>query len=94
MDPARSLSSAEMEDGMEPQGIVVTTGHCTHEQATARMPAMPQQRLGRRLEGASKAVGGGYCPLQMPLRPALDVAAAARHCVTRPREALKGCGGL
>ena len=32
----------------------------------------PQRRLGRRLEVA-KAVGGGYCRLQMPLRLALAV---------------------
>ena len=28
----------------------------------------PQQRLGRRLEEVAKAVGGGYCRLQMPLK--------------------------
>ena len=28
----------------------------------------PQKRLGRRLEEVAKAVGGGYCRLQMPLR--------------------------
>ena len=32
-----------------------------------------QQRLGRRLEEVAKAVGGGYCRLQMPLRLALSV---------------------
>ena len=32
-----------------------------------------QKRLGRRLEEVAKAVGGGYCRLQMPLRPALGV---------------------
>ena len=31
----------------------------------------PQKRLGRRLEEVGKAVGGGYCRLQMPLKPAL-----------------------
>ena len=30
-----------------------------------------QRRLGRRLEEVAKAVGGGYCRLQMPLKPAL-----------------------
>ena len=30
-------------------------------------------RLGRRLEEVAKAVGGGYCRLQMPLRPAPGV---------------------
>ena len=33
----------------------------------------PQDRLGRRLEEVAKAVGGGYCRLQMPLRLALGV---------------------
>ena len=33
----------------------------------------PQRRLGRRLEEVAKAVGGGYCQLQMPLKPALGV---------------------
>ena len=33
----------------------------------------PQQRLGRRLEEVAKAVGGGYCRLQMPLKPPLGV---------------------
>ena len=28
----------------------------------------PQKRLGRRLEEVAKAVGGGYCRLQMPLK--------------------------
>ena len=33
----------------------------------------PRRRLGRRLEEVAKAVGGGYCRLQMPLRLALGV---------------------
>ena len=32
-----------------------------------------RRRLGRRLEGVAEAVGGGYCRLQMPLRPAVGV---------------------
>ena len=32
-----------------------------------------QRRLDRRLEGVAEAVGGGYCRLQMPLKPALGV---------------------
>ena len=32
-----------------------------------------ERRLGRRLEEVAKAVGGGYCQLQMPLRLALAV---------------------
>ena len=33
----------------------------------------PQKRFDRRLEEVAKAVWGGYCRLQMPLRPALGV---------------------
>ena len=33
----------------------------------------PQKRLGRRLEEVAEAVGGGYCRLQTPLKPALGV---------------------
>ena len=33
----------------------------------------PQKRLNMRLVGVVKAVGGGYCRLQMPLKPALGV---------------------
>ena len=33
----------------------------------------PQKRSGRQLEGVAKAVGGGYCRLQIPLRLALAV---------------------
>ena len=33
----------------------------------------PQRRFDRRLEAVAKAVGGGYCRLQMPLRLALGV---------------------
>ena len=33
----------------------------------------PQRRLGRRLEEVAKAVGGGYCRLQMPFKLALGV---------------------
>ena len=32
-----------------------------------------QRRLGRRLEEVAKAIGGGYCRLQMPLQLALGV---------------------
>ena len=37
----------------------------------------PQRRVGRRLEEVAKAVGGGYCRLQMPLKLALGVGEAA-----------------
>ena len=33
----------------------------------------PRKRLGRRLEEVVKAVAGGYCRLQMPLKLALGV---------------------
>ena len=50
----------------------------------------PQKRLGRRLEAVAKAVGGGYCRLQMPLKPALGV----RETVAGHRlGALAGGGG-
>ena len=50
----------------------------------------PQKRLGRRLEEVAKAVGGGYCRLQMPLRLAL----AVRETVAGHRlGALPGGGG-
>ena len=51
----------------------------------------PQKRLDRRLEEVAKAIGGGYCRLQMPLRLAL----AVRGTVAGHRlDALEGGGGL
>ena len=51
----------------------------------------PQRRLDGRLEEVAEAVGGGYCRLQMPLRPALGVReAAAGHRLG----ALEGGGGV
>ena len=51
----------------------------------------PQQRLGRRLKEVAKAVGGGYCQLQMPFRLAL----AVRETVAGHRlGALEGGGGV
>ena len=51
----------------------------------------PHQRLDGRLEEVAKAVGGGYCRLQMPLRLALGV----RGTVAGRRPgALKGGGGV
>ena len=59
---------------------------CNHPQTICRNPLWgrlrdalqgkgpqrrPQERLRRRLEEVAKAVGGGYCRLQMPLKPAL-----------------------
>ena len=50
----------------------------------------PQRRLGGPLEEVAKAVGGGYCRLQMPLRLAL----AVRETVAGLRlGALEGGGG-
>ena len=40
-------------------------------------PRRPQKRLDRRLEGVAKAVGGGYCRLQTPLRLALGIGETA-----------------
>ena len=50
-----------------------------------------QRRLGRQLEEVAKAVGGGYCQLQMPLKLALGV----RGTVAGHRlGALEGGGGV
>ena len=50
----------------------------------------PEKRLGRRLEEVAEAVGGGYCWLQMPVKPALGV----RGTVAGHRlGALEGEGG-
>ena len=50
----------------------------------------PQKRLDRRLQEVTKAVGGGYCRLQMPLKLALAVrGTAAGHRLG----ALEGGGG-
>ena len=50
----------------------------------------PQRRLDRRLEAVAKAVGGGYCRLQMPLKLAFGVrGTVAGH----RRGALEGGGG-
>ena len=51
----------------------------------------PQKRLARRLEEVAKAVGDGYCQLQMPLKLAL----AVRETVAGSRlDALEGGGGV
>ena len=49
----------------------------------------PQQRLDRRLEEVAKAVGGGYCRLQMPLRLALGI----RRTVAGHRLGAQEAGG-
>ena len=42
----------------------------------------PPKRSDRRLAEVAKAVGGGYCRLQMPLKPALGVSGTvAGHCL-------------
>ena len=50
----------------------------------------PERRLGRRLEEDAKAVGGGYCRLQMPLTLALGMGGTAAG---RRLGALEGGGG-
>ena len=50
-----------------------------------------QQWLGRRLEEVAKAVGGGYCRLQMPLKLALGVrGTAAGHRLGDPEPRQSG----
>ena len=53
----------------------------------------PQRRLGRRLEGVAKAVGGGYCRLQMPLALALAVRGTMAGHRLGAREGVGGGGG-
>ena len=48
-----------------------TSQGCISREGTSER--RPQRRLGRRLEEGAKAVGAGYCRLQMPLKPALSV---------------------
>ena len=51
----------------------------------------PRKRLNGRLEEVAKAVGGGYCRLQMPLR----LAVGARETVAGHRlGGLEGGGGI
>ena len=50
----------------------------------------PQRRPQKRLEAVAKAVGGGYCRLQMPLRLALAVRGTVAG---RGLGALEGGGG-
>ena len=45
----------------------------------------PQKRLDRRLEEVAKAVGGGYCRLQMPLKIPLKMALAVTETVAARR---------
>ena len=56
----------------------------------------PQKRLDRRFEEVAKAVGGGYCRLQMPLRLALGVrgtVAGHRLGALEGRGLAQGLGG-
>ena len=50
----------------------------------------PRKRLDRRLEEVAKAVGGGYCRLQMPWKPAFGVRGTVAG---RRLGALEGRGG-
>ena len=52
----------------------------------------PQKRLDRRLEEVAKAVGGGYCRLQMPSKLALGVRGTGTW--QRPGAAEGGGGGF
>ena len=61
---------------------------CTGKEGTSEAALRP---LDRRLEEAAKAVGGGYCRLQMPLRLALGVRGAVPG---RRMGALGGGGGV
>ena len=70
-------------------GLPLSDGPGTATHGIAFIQGRPQRRLGRRLEEVAKAVGGGYCRLQMPLRLALGV----RETVTGHRlGALEGGG--
>ena len=70
----------EKEQVVRPQNMERAPG--TH-QAVKGPHRRPQRRLGRRLEEVAKAVGGGYCRLQMPLR--LANAAGSRWIPGPPR---------
>ena len=54
-------------------------GRTAHKQGCSRREGIPKavrravRQAVRRLEEVAKAVGGGYCRLQMPLKPALRV---------------------
>ena len=64
---------------------------CPREASEGKGPQRrPQKRLDRRLEEVAKAVGGGYCRLQMPLRLALGVRGTVAG---RRLGALEGGGG-
>ena len=66
------------------------TGMCCRGPVGVSGEGRAQTRLGRRLEEVAKAVGGGYCRLQMPLRLALAVrGTVAAHMLG----ALEGGGG-
>ena len=68
------------------------SGHGPRDALEGKGPQRrPQKRLGRRLEGVARAVGGGYCRLQMPLSLALGVrGTVAGH---RLRAVERGGGG-
>ena len=57
-----------------PQGFIGRGGRGGRDALEGEGPQRrPQKRLDGRLEEVAEAVGGGYCRLQMPLRPALGV---------------------
>ena len=56
-----------------PEGLVAGGGGGRDALEGEGPQRRPQKPLGRRLEEVAKAVGGGYCRLQLPLKPALGV---------------------
>ena len=67
-----------MSPGLSPSLIASACAHAFWAQGRDALKRKgpqrrPQQRLGSRLEEVAKAVGGGYCRLQMPLKLALGV---------------------
>ena len=71
------------------RGLVVLEGAGDRDALEGKGPRRPQKRLDRRLVEVAKAVGSGYCRLQVPLKPALGV----RETVARHRLGARG-GGL
>ena len=70
-------SSAVRKDTLSPGHHSPSATATTRDAIEGKGPQKPlrrsQRRLDRRLEEVAKAVGGGYCRLQMPVRLALAV---------------------
>ena len=70
----RGIPDARLERGRMPwAGVMEGCGWEGGRGALEGPQRRPQRRLGRRLEEVAKAVGGGYCRLQTPVRLALGV---------------------